>query len=457
MDQLDQLLGQHTRKDEGKLESSVACRYITGAAGTGKTTLIKKEAEEKDELGRSKVLLCATTGIAGVNLGAQTINSLLRYFDTASMADRLGKITHILRSLATRTKAIALDEVSMMDSKQLDYLVKALEMANASLPLDRRLGLTLLGDFCQLPPIKAKYAFEADCWELFEENTVKLEKIWRQTDVEFLSAINHARAGRGTECADILDGLGVQFSQSLDNKFVGTTIIPKNDEVDAFNSCRLVDIPGKGFGLKSEYWGDESSEWRKHIPDILKLKIGAYVMILNNDSPAFTYANGDCGTVVDKGEDGTIYIKLDRNGEVVGINPIVRNCQCSEKTATEKGLKSTKMVHVWCSPKECGHEDTCFKNAPWGEPSFNCNSGTYNVGGVRFYPLRLAWATTCHKSQGLSLDKVQIDCRNQFFGSPGIGYVALSRARTPQGLRIVGTQERFAERIKINPAVRRFV
>jgi ATP-dependent DNA helicase PIF1 len=456
--ELDELLGQHQPVRPGdKITTNVPCRFITGSAGTGKTTQIKKEAEGSDERGRKNALLCATTGIAGVNLGASTINSILKYFDTASMADRLGKIQGIIKSLALRTKSIAVDEISMMDSKQLDYLFNATQMVNESLPEDMRIGITLLGDFCQLPPIKAKYAFEADCWRHFEDGTEKLTKIWRQDNLDFLNAINAARAGDGKTCADILASLGVEFSQTLNNKFKGTTIIAKNDEVDAFNSCRLVDIPAKAFGLKSEYWGEEASEWRKHIPDVLRLKVGAFVMILNNDSPAFTYANGDCGTIESLDDNGTVWVTLDRNGQTVGINPIVRNCQCSEKTAKEKDLDSEELTHVFCSPKGCGHEDSCFKDAPWGTPSFNCNSGTYNVGGVRFYPLRLAWATTCHKSQGLSLDRVQIDCRNQFFGSPGIGYVALSRARTSQGLRIVGTQERFAERIKINPGVRRFV
>ena len=92
-----------------------------------------------------------------------------------------------------------------------------------------------------------------------------------------------------------------------------------------------------------------------------------------------------------------------------------------------------------------------------GSPSFNCQNGTWNVGGVKFYPLRAAYATTVHKSQGLTIDRAQIDIRDPFFGAPGMAYVALSRVRALEGLTIIGDPKDAAARIKIEPKVARWL
>ena len=114
-----------------------------------------------------------------------------------------------------------------------------------------------------------------------------------------------------------------------------------------------------------------------------------------------------------------------------------------------------KLEHIWCAG-DCGLDAPGKRDGQWGRPSYNCPSGSFNVGAIKFYPLRLAYATTVHKSQGLTLDKCQIDCRDHFFGNPGMGYVALSRCRTPEGLVVVGTPEKLAERIKLEPKIKRW-
>lgn len=439
------------------LSSSVACDFITGAAGTGKTKGQKDLIEKDEKYG----ILCATTGIAAINLGATTLNSVLKYFDTESLRDRFnrGGLTSTLHRLGKKVKKLVIDEVSMMDGRQLDYIYQAMFQANEFEDMKESgpMGITLTGDFCQLPPIKSPWAFEADCWEHFERNTTTLSKIWRQDNLPFLEAINFARAGKGGLCAEALVGLGVKFLSQQNGKFKGTTITSKNAEVDNFNFSALMDVPGEAFGLKTTTWGQTAGEW-KIIPEMLKLKETAYVMILANDtSGAFAYANGDCGIVQSKDLDGTIWVKLARNENVVPIRPIIRYRTASQTEAEENlGLKSSKMDHLFCDG-DCGHTEPGLRHGPWGEHTFNCQSGTYNVGAIKYYPLRLAYATTVHKSQGLTLDKCQIDCRDHFFGSPSMAYVALSRCRTPEGLVIVGTPDKLAERVKIEPKVKRWL
>lgn len=473
MPSLDSLLNEpKPRLTDEYTRSSVGCSFETGAAGTGKTYNQKKRIEENEKYG----VLCATTGIAAINLGATTLNSLLKFFDTDSLRDRFnrGGLTATLHRIGRRVKKLVIDEVSMMDARQLDYIYQAMFQANEYEDMrEEPMGIALTGDFAQLPPIKAPWAFEADCWEHFERNTTTLTKIWRQENPGFLEAINFARSGQGSQCANALKALGVRFEPQQNGRFPGTTIMSKNDQVDNFNFSALMDVPGEAFGLKTQTWGDQAGEWSKNIPEMLKLKDNAYVMILSNDqSGMFEYANGDCGSIQQRDLDGTVWVKLKRNEKLVGIRPIVRYKTARGEDA-EKSLDKTfptsktafdkhspwdprNLDHLYCED-DCGVSEPGLRHGRWGVPTYNCPSGSINVGAIKFYPLRLAYATTVHKSQGLTLDNCQIDCRDHFFGNPGMAYVALSRCRTPEGLVIVGTPEKLAERIKIEPKVKRWL
>lgn len=445
--------------------SSVHCQFNTGAAGTGKTYNEKKKIEENPSYG----ILCATTGIAAINLGATTLNSLLKFFDTASLRDRFnrGSLTSTLHRIGRKVKKLVIDEVSMMDGRQLDYIYQAMFQVNEYVDMQESgpMGIVLTGDFAQLPPIKAKWAFEADCWEHFERNTNTLTKVWRQDNPEFLEAINAARSGKGQKCVEILKSIGVKFVPQQIAKFDGTTIMSKNDQVDNFNFSALMDVKGEPYGLKTAKWGDESGEW-KNIPDVLKLKDGALVMILSNDiSGSFLYANGDTGHIQSKDVDGTIWVKLIRNESIVPIRPIVRyksargedaNKSLAKTFPGETEFNAADMEHIFCE-SDCGASVPGIRYSTWGRPSYNCSTGSFNVGAIKYYPLRLAYATTVHKSQGLTLDACQIDCRDHFFGNPSMAYVALSRCRTSQGLTIVGDPAKLAEKIKVEPKVRRWL
>ena len=467
MPSLDDLLKSNEPKiTEGYEPSSVHSQFVTGAAGSGKTFNQKKAIEDDPNYG----VLCSTTGISAINLGSTTLNSVLRYFDTESLRDKFnrGQLTSALHKIGRKVKRLVIDEVSMMDGRQLDYIFNAMEQCNRFQDMEKTgpMGIVLTGDMCQLPPIKCPWAFDADCWEHFERNTTRLTKVWRQDNLEFVEALNAARAGQGGKCVEILRGLGVKFVPSTIKNFKGTTIMSKNDQVDNFNFSALMELPGEAYGLKTGTWGDQSGEW-KNIPEILKLKDGAFVMILSNDpSGQFEYANGDQGYIQQRDADGTLWIKLTRNEKVVPIRPIIRH-KVSRGDDIDKDLLrlfpgesidyGQDLTHLFCDQQDCGRDGPGLRYGTWGRPTFNCQSGSVNTGAIKYYPLRLAYATTVHKSQGLTLDACQIDCRDIFFGSPQMAYVALSRCRTADGLTIVGDALKLEQRIKLEPKIRRWL
>lgn len=417
-------------------DSDPVFRYICGTAGTGKTFAVR-ELSERD----ARVALTATTGIAAVNLGGTTINSMLQYFDTESMIElstRLDdRIKHWARQGVTHW---VLDEASMLDGEQLRCLVLSIETVNKELGAGKTykgppVRLTLVGDFAQLPPVKAKFAFEVEEWDRFESATTSLTDIRRQTDVDFIKALQAARAGNGQGALDYFRDFIVP-NRDLD--FPGTTIVAKNAQVDRHNAIKLSDLVGERRGFEKSFWGKQRPEWARNIPQKLELKLGATVMVLANQRrerdvvsgpDAYLYVNGDIGTVVEfdttalryrKGqkpeEIDAIEVELVRTGEIVSVARVERQYEDLD----DKGKKCV-------------------------------------VGSVDCFPLRVAYATTCHKSQGLTLDHVQVSFADHFFSSPGMLYVALSRVRTPKGLRLVGNPDLFLRRCGTDDRVRRWL
>jgi len=432
----------------------VECEFLTGIAGSGKTFECRRRIREDPDYG----VLCATTGIAAVNLGegVTTLNSLLRYYNTDSleMAHQTGRLARRLSDLALGegVRNIVIDEVSMMDAEQLDLIYEGIEKFNYSDPANLlgwespKLGLVLTGDFCQLPPVKGKFAFEAECWEKFEARTTVLTKCWRHAgDSRFLEGLNCFRAGLGRKGAGILADCGVGFHSSLDEDFEGSTIIARNENVDNYNDVRLAKLTTEPFTLRTIRWhspdrADVNNQW-KSIKIESTYKPGALVMLLDNDSDG-QFVNGDLGRVVEfNRSDKVIIVRLLRTGEDVYVSPIWRRHlerkvpPQFQKVGSEDWPRSRQDSHAR-SPEDLTYFDS--KEKRWV------------LGECLFYPLRLAWATTVHKSQGLTLDKVQIDLSHNFFGSPGMAYVALSRSRTPEGLRLVGTRDLLASRARLD-------
>jgi len=427
-------LGDETQS-AAAAEPTIPCEFTCGVAGSGKTWYWR----ERIAADPSDGILAATTGIAAVNLGTTTLNSLLKFFDTDSLRDAYlnGSLVRRLKEIREDYRRIVIDEVSMMDGDQLGILVRAALECNSWLSPKHAppLGLTLVGDFAQLPPVRAKWAFESDEWWRFEAATTRLTKVWRQGAGSFLDALNMTRSGDGSGAAELLSQQGLEWHSYLDTNFDGTTIVSKNDQVDRYNGMALDRLPGATFTLLNRRWGKQRGEW-KQVPDRVTLKVGAYVMLLANaydDEGDMLYANGDCGHIV-SWLGGTLGVELVRNGVTVDVYKIRRDVGPKDKPAS------------W--DKTMGHGE-------WlPRPHWMPDKKRFVEGQVEMWPIRLAYASTVHRSQGLSLDRVQFDCRDHFAGQPAMCYVAMSRARTLQGLRMVGQRERFIRQCNIDPRVR---
>ncbi len=394
---------------------------IVGTAGTGKSFLLREKAADDPH-----ARLTASTGIAAINLGgACTINSLLGYFDTEDLTERWkqGKINKRLDWLWENGKLehIYIDEVSMVSGNQLTILCKAIDIHNKT-RRDSPLSLTLSGDFAQLPPIKEPFAFESKVWHEFEKNVLKLTEIRRQTDLDFVEALQNVRQGRPTKALEFFEPY---MHKMTDSMFMGTTIKGKNIEVDHFNNMRIKKIKGEEIVLKTKRTGKQMAEWYK-IPDEVVLRKGALIMILRNKkedygSQDFIYVNGDLAIYI-CGDNDVITVKLCRTDEEINI-PI-----------TILEYKVPASVDKWGVEK-----------------------GEKTIGQLQYIPVRVAFATTVHKSQSLTLDKVQVDFRNRFFTHPGMLYVALSRCRSPEGLRLVGKPTAFMQRCVFDPKIRKWL
>jgi hypothetical protein len=476
---------------------------VTGQAGTGKTYLIKQAIQINPRFAK----LAASTGIAGINLGTTTINQVLKYFNTASLQDNYqsGLLQKQLREVRERHRFLVLDEGSMTPYQQLDLIVDGLDEINADVELENRLGLIIVGDFAQLPPVpgplilpggKPKldsqgrevkeptpWMFKSEYWQSrfdAEGHTVKLEKIYRQSDPTFLNGINAIRRGVGSVGVTYLQQAGVEFARDLDNHFEGTTIVAKNEEVDRVNKIRLRQLPGEVTHIPSTRWWagqvrgyDQPGEW-KYIPERLELKPGAYVMLLANKVEPLTrqiiYANGDCGWVREvKQIKQPIYGVADPDAEDSSALPPVIGEEIAWVIMVELARQPGELVAVSLLNRmiESRHEPDDdlmqHKQFPKDDAGNPCKVRNamgrmvWCLGSIEYAPLRLAYASTVHKVQGLSLDRIQIDPRPFFYGNPGMCYVALSRGRTPEGIRVVGQPKLLAERVKCDPSIARFV
>lgn len=464
---------------------------IIGAAGTGKSTLLRTRIESDPQY----ALLAASTGIAAVNLGegVTTIHSALGFFDLRSLqeAAKYNKIKRKAIELAERGKKnLVLDEVSMVSAEHLQLIHE--QFAQAAEVREgagfRSCGLILTGDFCQLSPVAddraskepVRYAFEAPCWPVYEDKLTHLTTMYRQDNPAFLAALKLARTGRGVDAAIALRACGVEFAKTEDEKFDGITLFPVNTQVDSYNERRLAALPGSEVEIPSERWGKEKGEW-KNIPQTLKLKDGALVMVLANQPGTFQYVNGDLATFhVVPGK------PVSEAAEIFG------ECADTYTIETKRGWKGTlpftirRNISFSVSYSEEGHDFQAeYEDSTWGQQlehedykskrwiaiyldyiAVHCMQGVpywdprengLVVGEIRYMPLRLAYGSSYHKVQGLTLDKVQISLNHYWAGNPGMLYVALSRCRSVEGLRIVGDVQLLSRKIRTDARVRRWV
>lgn len=413
--------------------------YLRGEAGCGKSYLARRFAE-LDPSG----LLVATTGIAAVNLGGTTINSTLGFYDTTSlqMEYEYGRLGGKLRALyQSGIRRLLVDEISMMDGNQLDIFALAFGDVNETLAEQDKppMGMWLTGDFAQLPPVGAMdkktkeskdpvlYAFQAKQWSQWGDNPILLTQVRRQADPDFIRAIQQIRLGDKT-CVDYFRKFIVSTEEV---NFNGTSILARNDEVDRYNRIRMLKLDTPEHTFTATRRGDpkaQPSEW-KNIPETLVVKPGCLVMILaNRREPGggdMIYANGDLATYLEKISEHHARVRLARTGQDVVVTEVARE-------RLKPGIPRAERRKEIIDPE-------------------------WIAATITYMPLRVAYASTVHKSQGLSLDNVQVMINSQFWLSSGMVYVALSRARTPQGLRIVGTVDQFVARVRTNPLIKDWV
>lgn len=458
--------------------------FLTGNAGTGKTYQVKKAVQEDKKFG----LLCATTGIAAVNLSGAaenevvtTVNSALKYGDLESLEDNYaaGRLHRQLKQISAKHRRLVIDECSMMSAEQLNIITKAVQEINKLEEVQVRggFGILLTGDFCQLPPINGNYAFKSQYWKEYAANMRRLTKTYRQTDKQYIEALNWARKGEGDKVAEILGADSqVTWNHSISTSFEGTTLFATNKEVDRFNEVhlqRLVQAGNKIVTLPSIRWGMQKPEWR-NIPEELVLADNGYVMILSNHTPDFMWVNGDCGWVRDVHVGRKVVtVELARNKQQVMIGMVNRKylerdtpagktkpryCNMRQykewlESETEEVVNSTTFPILYRQYLREMTEESKKERVASSEPYFDYEQGKWVMGEIWYSPLRFAYATSVHKSQGLSLDRLQIDYQHKFFGEPAMSYVALSRCKTPAGLTIVGSPGLVERRTNVSREV----
>jgi len=371
--------------------------FITGPAGSGKTHLlnnyIKFLKDNEVEVG-----ITASTGIAATHMGGTTIHS----WTGMGINDRLTRTEldelmsrKYLRDRFERTKVLIIDEVSMLHHFRLDLIDEICRnMKKTDLPFGG-MQVVLCGDFFQLPPISrfgepaARFSYEAEIWKNAGIKICYLEEQHRQTDKNFLKILNEIRANNLSE--DSLQHLQDRQNKSPSGNIEPTKLHTHNVDVDEINERELQKLAGQGREYSMSHKGRkplvESLKKSCLAPDNLKLKVGAKVMFVKNSFDG-GYANGTLGKVSAFDGDGPIVTTM--NGKVIHVQTTTWKI---EEDGNVKAL-------------------------------------------IEQFPLRLAWAITVHKSQGMSLDAIEVDLSKSF--EKGMGYVALSRVRSLDGLKLLG-------------------
>ena len=378
--------------------------FITGRAGTGKTTLLHLL---RDETTRN-VAVVAPTGLAAISVGGQTIHSFFRlpprFVDITEI--RAMRHTSVMKAL----DLLIIDEVSMVRADLMDGIDQALRLNRRCDEPFGGVQLAMFGDLWQLPPVVREpelkeyfeetyggpYFFQALVWRECSGRSVDLEKIYRQKDdAGFRNILQHIRDGEpGEETLRALNSR-VMPKASLPDPDSHIVLTATNDAAFRENTRRLMALPGKARIYSAEVSGKFDTAAFPTEP-ALTLKVGARVMFLRND-PDRRWINGSWGLVTALGDEG----------------PTV---QLEDGTA---------------------HAVT---RTAWENLAYQYDRGTKQItreqiGAYKQLPLRLGWAITIHKSQGQTFDRVYIDLGRGAF-SHGQTYVGLSRCRTLAGLAL---------------------
>ena len=372
--------------------------FITGSAGTGKTYLLNEYTRYLKER-RVYPTIVAPTGIAASHLGGQTIHSFFSLGIRESIDEGYVEFLMDKKYLKTRfskLKLLIIDEVSMVSPElfsSMDLILRGFKGTDAPFG---GVQVVISGDFFQLPPISKvpkdkRFAWQSPAWKALALQTCYLQKKFRQEDDKLIQILDDIRSGEISDSSEAL--LASRHEKELSTA-TPTKLYTHNVDVDRINLGELEKLPGA-----SKLFVYESKGSAKNIEKIFKsslvmeelvLKKGAVVIFIKNNTEE-GYVNGTTGTV--------------ESFSPIDNMPIVR---------TTEGKKIKLDLEDW---------------------SLENDSGTVTA-TVSQVPLRLAWAITIHKSQGMTLDAAEIDLSKTF--ETGQGYVALSRIRNIEGLRLMG-------------------
>jgi len=400
--------------------------FVTGRAGTGKSTLLTHLVDNT----KKKVAVAGSTGVAAFNVGGQTLHSLLSIppglLGNQDLKHHMGpRSREVLRAI----DMLVIDEISMVNADLMDAIEGLLSLARgkAKGPFGG-VQIVMFGDPYQLAPVppnddaeraylaekyRSHWFFDALCWDKAPLERYELHENFRQSDPEFIEILNAIRDGScSQDMLDALNTMGNKYPADPETIRLATT----NAMVDRVNSQRLALIPGMPSTIPADVPVGDLKQFGKNPPGDpnLVLKVGAQVMFIKNDDQnnkkgenagVRRWVNGTLGKVVSiKNQD---HIVVEVEGEEF-----------------EVGRSTWEKIRYELS--EDFDEIT---------QRFRESIVPVTMAEFRQIPLRLAWAVTIHKSQGLTYDEIVVDMGNRAF-SPGQTYVALSRVKSPEGLHL---------------------
>ena len=375
--------------------------FLTGRAGTGKTTLLRRFLSEAGD----KAVIVAPTGVAAMNAGGQTIHSFFKLPPRLIEAQDVRRLPNarVVRAVDT----VVIDEISMVRADMLDAIDRSLKLNRGSKRPFGGVRMILSGDLHQLPPVVSNqespillerfggnYFFNAPAFREGEFSLLALKHVFRQEDPRFLALLGALRSGRVTPNDEATLAKLVSTRSASDASETHVVLTPNNANAFRINQTRLAELKGDRKIFPADVQGQFDEKSFPTESD-LELKVGARVMLIRND-PEGRWVNGTLAHVEGFGAKSVIVRIAGRVYEI-------------EAAAWEKYRYDFEM-----DSKKVKREV---------------------VGTFKQVPLRLAYAVTIHKAQGLTLDNVFIDFDSGMFAH-GQAYVAFSRARTLEGLEI---------------------
>ena len=420
--------------------------FITGRAGTGKSTLLGYLRDTTQQ----QVVVCAPTGVAAYNVGGITIHSLFGFpFGVLTASDVARHLGRRAREVLRGIDMLIIDEVSMVSANLMDAIDVALRVARGKpkVPFGG-CKVVMFGDPYQLAPVpargaeleqlvsmdyKSQWFFDAKVWLMERMEIFELVEIFRQRDPEFKRILNAIRVGEvNQELVDEINNAGNRFPPHEDVIRLATV----NATVDAVNANRLAKLTSEERIFESSFSTGDASAFNNALPaeTNLHLKVGAQVMFIKNDDQkpvknaegvmSWRWVNGTIGKVVGFGEGNYVLVEADGEVHTVGVS-------------------------TWQKVRYLIEEE------------FNEGTGKFDetlvpeiLAEFKQIPLRLAWAVTVHKSQGQTYDEVIVDMGSGAFSS-GHTYVALSRVRSLEGLYL--TKPIRLRDIQVDQAVMEFM